>query len=54
MATDVLTLSEAAESLDIPGRELVQLVYERAIRHVMVKGIPHITAEALDEYRSRA
>lgn len=53
MPVEVLTLSEAARRLGIPVREMVQ-VYERAIRYVMVDGIPHVPEDALEEYRARA
>jgi riboflavin biosynthesis pyrimidine reductase len=54
MPVEVLSLSEAARRLDIPLRQMVQIVYDRAIRYVMVEGIPHVTKDALDEYRERA
>ena len=54
MPVEVLSLSEAARRLDIPLRQMVQIVYDRAIRYVMVEGIPHVPEDALDEYRQRA
>jgi riboflavin biosynthesis pyrimidine reductase len=54
MPVEVLSLSEAARRLDIPLRQMVQIVYDRAIRYVMVEGIPHVPEDALDEYRERA
>jgi hypothetical protein len=35
-------------------RELLRLVVQRDIRYVMVRGIPHIPLEALDEYQAKA
>ena len=48
----VLRLSQAARQLDIPTRDIVRLVHERRIRHVMVDGIAHIPADAIEEYRA--
>lgn len=47
-----LRLSQAARLLGVETREMARLVYERAIRHVMIDGIAHIPADAVDEYRS--
>jgi hypothetical protein len=38
----------------MPTRELLRLVHQRKIRYVMVKGIAHIPADAVDEYRTGA
>ena len=54
MPVEVLTLAEAARRLDIPLRQMVQVVYDRDIRYVMVDGIPHVPEDAIDEYRLRA
>ena len=53
MPVEVLSLSEAARRLGIPLRQLVQIVYDRAIRYVMVDGIPHVPEDALEEYRQQ-
>lgn len=47
-----LRLSQAARLLGVETREVVRLVHERQIRHVMVDGIAHIPADAVDEYRA--
>ena len=47
-----LRLSQAARQLGIPTREVVRLVHERRIRHVMIEGIAHIPADAIQEYRA--
>ncbi len=49
-----LRAAQAARRLDIPTKELLRLVYERKIRFVMVKGIAHFPADAVEEYRSKA
>ena len=48
-----LRVSEAARQLGISTRELLVLVHERKIDHVMQDGIAHIPANAVDEYRAR-
>ena len=52
MAHDLLRPPEAARRLDLPTKEVFRLVSERRIRYVMVDGIAHIPADAVDEYRS--
>ena len=54
MDAELLRTSEAARRLGMPTKELLRLVNDRKIRYVMVKGIPHIPRDALDEYRSVA
>jgi excisionase family DNA binding protein len=54
MSDSPLRVSEAARRLGIPTREILVLVRERKIGHVMRDGIAHIPASALDEYRARA
>jgi excisionase family DNA binding protein len=54
MAVELLRASQAARRLEMPTKELLRLIHEREIRYVMVNGIAHIPADALDEYRSRA
>ena len=53
MATENLRASEAARRLQIPTKELLRLVHQRAIRYVMIDGIAHVPADAVDEFRSR-
>jgi len=38
----------------IPTKDLLRLIYDRRIRHVMVDGMTHIPLDAIDEYRDRA
>jgi excisionase family DNA binding protein len=51
-AATTLRLSQAARELGLETREVARLVHERQIRHVMVDGIAHIPADAVEEYRS--
>jgi excisionase family DNA binding protein len=51
---DLLRAPEAARRLDISTKEVLRLIYYRKIRYVMVKGIAHIPADAIDEYRTQA
>jgi hypothetical protein len=51
---ELLRASEAARQLEMPTKDLLRLVHERKIRYVIVKGIAHIPAEAIEEYRSKA
>jgi excisionase family DNA binding protein len=48
-----LRATQAARRLGITTRELVQLIYERKIRYVMVDGIASIPPDAIDEYRTQ-
>ena len=54
MSAELLRASEAARRLEISTKELLRLLHERKIRYVMVDGIAHVPADALDEYRARA
>ena len=54
MTSEILYMAEAAERLGITTRQMVQLVYDRAIRYVIVDGIPCIPEDAVDEYRNKA
>jgi excisionase family DNA binding protein len=51
MPAEALRVSEAARRLGMPTRDLVQLIYERKIRFVMVDGIAHVPEDAIEEYR---
>ena len=51
---EFLTASEAARRLEVPTKAVLRMIYDRKIRFVMVDGIAHIPADALDEYRSKA
>ena len=53
MPAEALRATEAARRLGISTRELVQLIYDRKIRYVMVDGIAHVPDDAIEEYRSR-
>ena len=54
MATGLLRASQAARELGLSTRDLLQLIYDRQIRFVLVDGIAHVPADALEEYRARA
>ncbi len=54
MDGEPLRATEAACLLEIPTSELLRLIYEHRIRYVMVDGIAHVPADAIDEYRARA
>lgn len=54
MDAEPLRATEAARLIGIPTRELLRLVYEHRIRYIMVNGIAHVPADAIDEYRARA
>jgi excisionase family DNA binding protein len=47
-------MAEAAKLLGLTTREVVQLVYERKIRFIVVDGIPRIPEDAIEEYRKTA
>jgi excisionase family DNA binding protein len=47
-----LTVAEAARRLGVDGRQLVEDMYHRRIRFVMIGGIAHIPEDALEEFRS--
>lgn len=50
--TAPLRAAQAARQLGIPTKELLRLVYEHKIRYVMLNGIAHIPADAIDEYQA--
>ena len=52
--TDPFIAAEAARRLDLPLKELLRLTVHRQIGYVMVDGIAHYPAAALDDYRRRA
>ena len=54
MPAEVLRASEAARRLAIPTKELLRLIRDRRIRYVMIDGIAHVPADAVEEYRARA
>lgn len=54
MAPEILGMAEAARRAGITTREMVQLVYDRRIRFVILDGIPSIPEDALEEYRRTA
>ena len=51
MTIEILGMAEAAKELGMTTRQMVQLVYDRQIRYVIVDGIPQIPEDAVDEYR---
>jgi hypothetical protein len=54
MSTELLRASEAARRMGLPTRDLVRLMYDHKLRYVMVDGIAHVPADALDKYRATA
>ena len=54
MSAEALRASEAARRLDMPTKDLLRLIHERKIRYVMVDGIAHVPADAIEEYRRTA
>jgi hypothetical protein len=52
MAADLPKASQAARRVEIPTKELLQLVHKR--RFVMVKGIAHVPDDAVEEFRAKA
>ena len=54
MSAELLRASQAARRLEIPTKERLRLIHERKIRYVMVDGIAHVPADAIDEYRAKA
>ena len=53
MAAELLSPTEAARRLGISTRQIVRLMYYRRIRYAVRKGLPHVPADAIDEYRNR-
>ena len=53
MTPESIGMAEAARELGLTTREVVQLVYDRRIRYVIVDGIPFIPLDAVEEYRKR-
>jgi excisionase family DNA binding protein len=53
VTAEPLRATEAARRLGIRTRDLVQLIYDRKIRYVMVDGIAHVPEDAVEEYRAQ-
>lgn len=53
MTSEALRAPEAARRLDMRTRDLLQLIFDRRIRYVMINGIAHIPEDAIAEYRAR-
>jgi excisionase family DNA binding protein len=51
MTDDLLRAPEAARRLGVPTKELLRLIYDRKIRYVVVGGIAHVPADAVEEFR---
>lgn len=51
MTVENIGMAEAAQRLGLTTRQVVQLVYDREIRYVIVDGIPVIPEDAVEEYR---
>ena len=54
MPDTALRASEAARRLQMPTEELLRLGHNKQIRYVMIEGIAHVPADAVEEYRTRA
>ncbi len=54
MPAEPLPATAAARRLGLPTSELLRLIHDRKIRYVMVDGIAHVPADAIDEYEARA
>jgi hypothetical protein len=54
MAAEPLRATESARLLGVPTRDLLGLIHERKIRYVMIDGIAHVPADAIDEYPAKA
>lgn len=52
MTPETIGMAEAGRQLGITTREVVQLVYDRRIRYVIVEGIPRIPQDAVEEFRN--
>jgi hypothetical protein len=52
MSAEPLPVGNVAKMLDVPTRRLVQLIYDRRVPYVMYKGIAHVPADAIEEYRA--
>jgi excisionase family DNA binding protein len=50
---ELLRATQAARRLGVSTRDFVQLIHERKIRYVMVKGIAHVPVDALSYYRAK-
>jgi excisionase family DNA binding protein len=53
MPAEALRATEAARRLGIPTKDLLRLIHDRKIRYVMIDGIAHVPADAIDDYRTR-
>lgn len=51
MSAELLRATEVGRRLGISTRDVIGLIYERQIRYVMRRGIPHIPVDAVEEYR---
>ena len=51
MAPEPLRAPEAARRLGITTREVLALIQQRRIDYVMVNGIAHVPADAIEKYR---
>lgn len=52
MAEAPLRATEVGRRLGLSTKEVLSLIRDRRIRYVMLKGIPHVPVEALEEYRA--
>lgn len=54
MTGAVLRVAEAARRLDMPTKQLLELVHCGEISVAMLDGIAHVPASAVEEYRTNA
>jgi hypothetical protein len=52
MSAEPLRIAAVAKLLDVPTRRIVDLIAERRVPYVMVEGMAHVPADALDTYRA--
>ena len=51
METEALRVSEVARRLGVPTRTVLELINDREIEYVMIDGIAHVCADALERFR---
>lgn len=51
MPEELLRATEAARRLGMPTKDLLRLIYDREIGYVMRRGIAHVPAGVVNNYR---
>jgi excisionase family DNA binding protein len=54
MSDTPLRVSVAARLLHLSTKQVLELIHSGTIRYVMVDGIAHVPADAIDDYRAKA